>query len=337
MAWILRQKKADVKKVRTDNGGEYMGKEFQQFCGELGIVHETTSPYTPEHNGIAKRYNRTLQEGALMIRHKSGLPTSFWVSTTHTVNFVRNRILHSQIGISPYEAFWGTKPRLDWLRPYGTKCWALVPKAIRKKGEYHSVEGIFVGYYNSSKAYKIWIPKTHTILKARDAVFDESNHIERVTIHATDEDDLPDLWNDKIPITIALTSTPKQNITWDEQKKLPFKPHDTKQPSEQEPGNGVVERIAGDEDRDVVETLETGKDLAIKQGEMSLKHNAPFLNFEKGPWNNPDDASYGRGRCHQALLTEVTAFAHSHTNLEHTEHALVTLADDEPANYRESR
>ena len=336
MAWISRQKNADVKKVRTDNGGEYMGKEFQQFCGELGIIHETTSPYTPEHNGVAERYNRTLQEGALTIRHESGLPTSFWVSATHTVNFVRNRILHSRIGISPYEAFWGTKPRLDWLRPYGTKCWALVPKAIRKKGEYRSVEGIFVGYYDSSKAYKIWIPKTRTILKARDAVFDESNHIERVTIHATDDDDLPDLWNDKIPITVASTSTPNPNITWDEQNELPFKPYDMEQSSDQESGDEGIERIARDEKRDVVEALETKKNLAIEQGETSLKPNAPFLDFEKGPWNNPNDASYGRGKRHQALFTEVAAFAHGYTNLEHTEHALVVLADDEPANYRES-
>ena len=45
-----------------------------------------------------------------------------------------------------------------------------------------------MGYYDNSKAYKIWIPRTKTILKARDAIFDESNHIERVTIHATDDD-----------------------------------------------------------------------------------------------------------------------------------------------------
>ena len=73
----------------------------------------------------------------------------------HTVNFIRNRILHSRLGISPYEAFWGTKPRLDWLRTYGSKCWALIPKAIRRKNEYKSIEGIFVGYYDYSKAYKI--------------------------------------------------------------------------------------------------------------------------------------------------------------------------------------
>jgi Integrase core domain len=115
MAWLLRQKSATVKRIRSDNGGEYIGKEFQDVCAKSGIIHETTSPHTPEHNGIAERYNRTLQEGALTIRHDAGLLGKFWVSAMHTVNFVKNRILHSRIGKSPYEAFWNTKPRIDWM------------------------------------------------------------------------------------------------------------------------------------------------------------------------------------------------------------------------------
>ena len=39
-----------------------MGREFQDICTKSGIIHETTSPHTPKHNGVAERYNRTLQE-----------------------------------------------------------------------------------------------------------------------------------------------------------------------------------------------------------------------------------------------------------------------------------
>jgi hypothetical protein len=111
----------------------------------------------------------------------------------HTVNCVRNRILHSHLGISPYEALWGTKPRIDWLRAYGSKCWALIPKAIQHKNELKSVEGIFLCYYTNSKAYKIWVPCTNSVLKARYVIFDESNHIKRITIHTTDDNDITDL------------------------------------------------------------------------------------------------------------------------------------------------
>jgi Pol polyprotein, beta-barrel domain/Integrase core domain/GAG-pre-integrase domain len=150
ITWLKKQTREDVRRVRTDNGGEYMGKQFVQTCSELGIVHETTSPHTPEHNGVAERYNRTLQEGALTLQHDAGLTGRFWVSGIHTVNFVKNRLLHCKIGASPYEAFWGTKPRLDWLRTYGSRCWSLIPKATRRKGDFKSVEGIFVGYFDDS-------------------------------------------------------------------------------------------------------------------------------------------------------------------------------------------
>ena len=139
--WLTQQKSTNIKWVRSNNSREYMGRQFRDICAKSGIVHETTSPHTPKHNRIAERYNRTFQEGALMIRHDAGLSSRFWVSAIHTVNFIKNYILHSRLSISPYEAFWGTKPRINWLRTYGSKCWALIPKAIQLKNQFKSVEG----------------------------------------------------------------------------------------------------------------------------------------------------------------------------------------------------
>jgi transposase InsO family protein len=49
--------KTKIKTLRTDNGGEYMSKEFKLYLKENGIRHETTVPYNPEQNGIAERKN----------------------------------------------------------------------------------------------------------------------------------------------------------------------------------------------------------------------------------------------------------------------------------------
>ena len=140
--WLKRQKGRDVKRIRTDNGGEYIGKEFKSMCENPGIIHKTTPPYTPELNGIAECYNRTLQEEALTLQNDADLSNKFWVSAIHIVNFIRNRVFHSQLGMTPYEAFWGMKPRVDWLRTYRCKCWPLIPKSIWRKGDYKSTEGI---------------------------------------------------------------------------------------------------------------------------------------------------------------------------------------------------
>ena len=56
-----------------DNQGKYIGGEFETLCCEHGIIYETTSLYTPEHNIVAERYNRILQEGALTLQHDTEL------------------------------------------------------------------------------------------------------------------------------------------------------------------------------------------------------------------------------------------------------------------------
>lgn len=49
-----------LKRLITDDGGEYTSMEFARFCNEEGIEHEVIAPYTPLHNGIAGRKNRSI-------------------------------------------------------------------------------------------------------------------------------------------------------------------------------------------------------------------------------------------------------------------------------------
>ena len=177
-AWLAGVEGASDPSQPSISSGPFKGMKLCKDFPMTGIIHQTTSPYTPEQNGVTKRYNRTLQEGALTLQHDADLSNKFWVSAIDTMSFVWNRVLHSKIGTTPYEAFWGIKPRIDWLRTYGSKCWALIPKQVCRKGKYKSIEGIFIGYFKNSRSYKIWIPKTHSLIKTRDAIFDESNHIE---------------------------------------------------------------------------------------------------------------------------------------------------------------
>ena len=50
--------------LRSDNGGEYVDKNFTDFCVREGIRREWTAPYNPEQNGVAERKNRTIVEAA---------------------------------------------------------------------------------------------------------------------------------------------------------------------------------------------------------------------------------------------------------------------------------
>lgn len=48
--------------LRTDRGGEYVGKRFSNWLDKEGIRHEMSAAYTPQQNGISERYNRTEME-----------------------------------------------------------------------------------------------------------------------------------------------------------------------------------------------------------------------------------------------------------------------------------
>ena len=62
--------------VRTDNAREYHATETA--LQEVGVSMEFTSTYTPHQNGIAERFNRSMNEMMRTMLSESGLPMSFW-------------------------------------------------------------------------------------------------------------------------------------------------------------------------------------------------------------------------------------------------------------------
>lgn len=79
-----------MKILRTDGGGEYNSHDFQSFCNEEGIVHEVTTPYTPQHNGVAERRNKTILN---MVRSMLGgrrFPKNLWGEAVSTSAFILN-------------------------------------------------------------------------------------------------------------------------------------------------------------------------------------------------------------------------------------------------------
>jgi len=67
--------------LHSDQGGEYMGRKMAQLIEELGIWHIPTPSYTPEYNGVAKRFNQTVQEMQLSYLLDSRLEGKYWAET----------------------------------------------------------------------------------------------------------------------------------------------------------------------------------------------------------------------------------------------------------------
>ena len=61
--WGEREReKNPLKRLRTDNGKEYISREFKEYCSKHGIKHEKMVPGTPQHNYVIERMNQNIVE-----------------------------------------------------------------------------------------------------------------------------------------------------------------------------------------------------------------------------------------------------------------------------------
>jgi transposase InsO family protein len=41
-----------IKKIRSNNGKEFVNTNIEEYCDEVGIKHEVSATYTPQQNGV---------------------------------------------------------------------------------------------------------------------------------------------------------------------------------------------------------------------------------------------------------------------------------------------
>ena len=163
-----------IKVLRTDNGGEYTSRDFQNFCLETGIVHQLTVPYSPQQNGVSERKNRTIMEMSRCMMFEKRLPKFLWAEAVNTSVYLLNRLPTKSVnGKTPIEAWSGRKPTANHLRVFGSLCYFHVPTVKRGKLDETAVKGIFVGYSTESKGYRIYNLNESKIQISRDVHFDE--------------------------------------------------------------------------------------------------------------------------------------------------------------------
>ena len=165
-----------IRRLRTDNGGEYVSKEFENYLKSREIFHEFTVPHSPEQNGVAERMNRTLVESARSMLSHAGLSKSFWAEAIATAAYIRNRMPTAAIreDKTPYEKWYGRKPDVSNLRVFGCMAYAHIPESQRKKLDKKSEKLRFVGYSIQSKGYRLFDENQKVIVR-RDVVFNETD------------------------------------------------------------------------------------------------------------------------------------------------------------------
>ena len=92
-----------------------------------------------------------------------------------TATYFQNRLPTNATEKTPYEMWNGRKPDLSEIRVFGSKAYFYVPKEKRSKWDNRAEEGIFVGYYENAKGYRILQLATNKIIISRTVNIDEEN------------------------------------------------------------------------------------------------------------------------------------------------------------------
>nr|GEW05847.1 retrotransposon protein, putative, Ty1-copia subclass [Tanacetum cinerariifolium] len=100
--------------------------EFLDLLKDHGIIAHHTPPYTPQHNGVSERRNRTLLDMVRSMMSQTTLPKSFWDYALETVARILNMVPTKKVEKTPYEVWHRKAPKLSYLKVRG--CVALVKR-----------------------------------------------------------------------------------------------------------------------------------------------------------------------------------------------------------------
>ncbi|GAA5920011.1 hypothetical protein JCM5296_002212, partial [Sporobolomyces johnsonii] len=162
--------------LRTDRGGEYVNGRMEAVAAKEGWRHELTAPDTPQQNGTAERFNRSLQERMVTILAESAAPVSFWPEAAAFVVYTLLHSPHAALDKLTPASFWPTDrsiPPATSLRPFGCAAYPLLTSAELVKLGRKSVECAFLGFEPASKAYRLWDFQARRVRISTSVRFDE--------------------------------------------------------------------------------------------------------------------------------------------------------------------
>ena len=112
-----RERFPDVQpRIISDNGPQFIAKDFKEFIRISGMTHVKTSPYYPQSNGKLERYHRTIKGGCLRVKTPLSLEEAQRIVTDFVAYYNHER-LHSAIGyITPKDKLEGRAEMIQGAR-----------------------------------------------------------------------------------------------------------------------------------------------------------------------------------------------------------------------------
>ncbi|GJT38881.1 integrase, catalytic region, zinc finger, CCHC-type containing protein [Tanacetum coccineum] len=160
--------------VRSDNGTEFKNEKLSSHYDKLGIMHQTSIARTPQQNGVIKRKNQTLVKVPRTMLIFSKSPEFLWVEAIFTACFTQNRsLVHTRYNKTLYELIKGRKPNVQYFHVFGSLCYLTNDRDDLGKMKPKADIGIFIGYSESSRGFRIYNRRKRKIMETIHVKFNE--------------------------------------------------------------------------------------------------------------------------------------------------------------------
>ncbi|SCZ99742.1 BZ3501_MvSof-1269-A2-R1_Chr12-2g03444 [Microbotryum saponariae] len=165
----------------TDRGGEFVNKQLDGWLASRGVVHELSAPNEHGQMGLQERSWHSIFDKVRTSLAQSGLPLFLWEEAAHTAVYTLNLMATSVLDNSTPDLVLHASgdPVAEHRRPHGSRlrvwgCWVLVPLLPEQRGHKlapRSRHCFFVGYSQTSKAWRFYNPAHRKVFESSQATF----------------------------------------------------------------------------------------------------------------------------------------------------------------------
>jgi hypothetical protein len=167
----LRKK---LKQVHSDGDKAILvNNEMKKFLADNGTRATITTSYTPQHNGMIERMNRTFINVVKSMMFHANAYKSLWSECALTAGVIlRQWLTRASVTKTPSEMWFNVKPSVSALHVWGCDAYYYVHKKDEKLDE-NAKKGIFVGYdfNNNNTYYKVYDTVADKMVVSRDVRF----------------------------------------------------------------------------------------------------------------------------------------------------------------------
>ena len=157
-----------LQSIKTDGAGEFISEKFKNYLQQCGITHEQRAADSENRLGIAERAIRTIFEMVNTMLQQARFGPEYWLEAANTALYTLERCGTSGIppGKTPYEMWWGRKPKVAHFR-----CFARKADNKRKAIGSKAIPCILLGYQGGG--YRLLNQETGKVINRRHVIFDE--------------------------------------------------------------------------------------------------------------------------------------------------------------------